>query len=73
MEIEGGVWSGGRHTRGIGFVKDMEKYNAAASLGWRVFRFTPQQVRRLEYVPVILEAIKKKDFYRSNDMDSGGA
>lgn len=66
MEIEGGVWSMGRHTRGSGFVKDMEKYNAAASLGWRVFRFTPKQVRRLEHVPVILEAIKSKDFYKSN-------
>jgi very-short-patch-repair endonuclease len=66
MEVEGGVWTGGRHTRGSGFLKDCEKYNAAASLGWRVFRFTPIQVRRLEHVPVILEAIKSKDFYKSN-------
>lgn len=69
MEIEGGVWSRGRHTRGSGFVKDIEKYNAAASLGWRVFRFTPQQVQRLEYVPVILEAIKYKEFYKSNYLE----
>lgn len=62
MEVEGGVWTGGRHTRGTGFLKDCEKYNAAASLGWRVFRFTPKQVRRLEHVPVILEAIQKKEF-----------
>lgn len=66
MEVEGGVWTGGRHTRGAGFLKDCEKYNAAASLGWRIFRFTPKQIRRLEHVPVILEAIKKKDFYGSN-------
>jgi len=62
MEVEGGAWVRGRHTRGAGFVKDMEKYNAAASLGWRVFRFTPAQVRRFEHVPVILEAIQKKEF-----------
>lgn len=43
IEIEGGVWSGGRHTRPSGFVKDAEKYNAAAALGWAVFRFTTQQ------------------------------
>lgn len=45
VEIEGGVWMGGRHTRGSGFVKDMEKYNAAGLLGWRVFRFTPKQLK----------------------------
>ena len=45
VEQEGGVFNGGRHTRGVGFVKDMEKYNAATRLGWRVLRFTPKQVR----------------------------
>ena len=39
IEIEGGVWTRGRHNRPIGFIKDAEKYNAAAELGWRVFRF----------------------------------
>lgn len=46
VEIEGGAWSGGRHTRGSGFVKDMEKYNEAQRLGWQVFRFTPQQLQK---------------------------
>jgi hypothetical protein len=44
IEIEGGVWSRGRHTRGKGFIDDMEKYNIAAGLGWKVFRFSTQQV-----------------------------
>lgn len=44
VEIEGGVWSGGRHTRGGGFSGDVEKYNAAALLGWTVVRATAKEV-----------------------------
>lgn len=40
IEIEGGMWSKGRHTRAMGYTNDCEKYNAATLLGWRVFRFT---------------------------------
>lgn len=41
LEVEGGAFSGGRHTRGAGFLKDMEKYNAATLAGWKVLRVTP--------------------------------
>jgi len=40
VEIEGGTWSNGRHTRGSGFEGDCEKYNTAALDGWLVLRFT---------------------------------
>lgn len=46
VEIEGGIWSRGRHTRGAGFLADMDKYNAAGKAGWRVFRFTPDQLEK---------------------------
>lgn len=45
MEQEGGFWRYGRHARGVGAEADMEKYNAAVTLGWRLLRFTPQQIR----------------------------
>lgn len=41
LEIEGGIFTHGRHTRGKGFEADMEKYNEAALLGWRVLRVSP--------------------------------
>ena len=44
LEIEGGAFTQGRHTRGAGFVKDLEKYNAAVLLGWRVLRVLPRQL-----------------------------
>lgn len=44
IEIEGGVHSNGRHTRGSGFTADCEKYNTAAAMGWKVFRFPTGKV-----------------------------
>lgn len=44
IEIEGGIWTKGRHTRGKGFLNDIEKYNRAAVGGWRVLRCTPEDV-----------------------------
>lgn len=41
IEIEGAVWTQGRHTRGAGFIADMEKYNTATAMGWRIFRIVP--------------------------------
>ena len=53
VECEGGVWTQGRHTRGAGFVKDLEKYNAAVVAGWAVLRFTPQQIQSGEAVEIV--------------------
>lgn len=46
IEIEGGVFTAGRHTRATGYVQDLEKYNLAQSMGYRVYRFTPEQVKK---------------------------
>lgn len=45
IEVEGGIWSNGRHTRGKGYIADMEKYNSAQELGYLVFRYSTEQVK----------------------------
>lgn len=45
VEVEGGHWTGGRHTRGAGFEADCEKYMEAMVMGWRVLRVTASLVR----------------------------
>lgn len=53
IEVEGGTWSGGRHTTGTGFRNDCEKYNAAACLGFHVLRFTTDMVKSGEALKTI--------------------
>jgi len=56
VEIEGGIWSGGRHTRGKGFIGDMEKYNTATAMGWKVIRIQPNDyTSALEFIKMILD------------------
>jgi len=40
VEVEGGVWTSGRHTRPKSFTEDIIKYNEAAIMGWTVLRYT---------------------------------
>ena len=57
IEVEGGIWSGGRHTRGKGYIADMEKYNSAAALGYQVYRFSTEQVKSGLAIEQILKLI----------------
>jgi len=45
VEIDGGEFVRGRHTRGLGFQNDCEKINAAIDAGWRVYRYTLTMLR----------------------------
>lgn len=61
IEVEGGIFSRGRHVRGVGYIKDMEKYNAAILLGWRLLRYAPHQTAiMLTDVVSIAERERKK-------------
>jgi len=45
VEVDGGIYSRGRHVRGSGFERDAEKRNAAVMAGWRVLHFTPRHIK----------------------------
>lgn len=46
VEIDGGLFVRGRHSRGAGMLADFEKLNAAALLGFVVLRYAPSQIKR---------------------------
>lgn len=46
VEIEGGVFTRGRHTSPQGFIGDMEKYNAYAVMGILLIRILPSQIEK---------------------------
>lgn len=50
VEIEGGIWGRGRHTRGKGYAADCTKYNEAVARGWRVLRYTSEHLKDPETV-----------------------
>lgn len=59
VEVEGGVFTRGRHTRGSGFVRDAEKYNALALAGFTVLRVAPPQIRSGQALKWIEQGLKK--------------
>ena len=61
VEVEGAVWARGRHTRGAGYTADCTKYNAAAELGWQVFRYTTGQVQDGEALLQIERVFAEED------------
>ena len=57
VEVEGGIWSNGRHTRGKGYLGDLDKYNAATMMGYQVIRFSTEQVKSGKAIEQILNLI----------------
>lgn len=66
IEVEGGVWRGGRHTNPQGFINDAEKYLAATLQGWSVIRLVGEQLN-----PATLRQVV--DYVRERDRLFGGS
>jgi hypothetical protein len=62
IEIQGGTYLRGKHSRGAGQANDMEKYNEAQRLGWRVLLFDSNMIssqpKRQKCVDLVLEMLQ---------------
>jgi len=57
IEVEGGAYTQGRHTRPMGFIGDMEKYNALTVQGWRLIRVQPKDLVTVKTLNMIKSTI----------------
>ena len=58
FEVEGGTWMAkSGHNTGLGIRRDIEKYNAAQLLGWRVFRVDGGMIKSGEAIRLIIQAL----------------
>lgn len=74
VEVEGGLWKegGGRHNRAAGFIADMEKYNTATAMGWRIFRILPGKYGdALRMIEALIKYEEGKKTERSMGQESG--
>lgn len=60
IEVEGGVFTRGRHVRPSGFIADCEKYSVAAINGWMVIRLVPRKDWLIEGMEMIESAVKAR-------------
>ena len=65
VEVEGGTWSGGRHTSGVGFRSDCQKYNMALELGYRVLRYTTDMVTKGEAIAQVERIVAAESAYEA--------
>jgi hypothetical protein len=56
IEVQGGLFTGGRHNRGAAMLKEYEKLNKAACMGWRILYVQPKELCMASTVLLIKEA-----------------
>jgi very-short-patch-repair endonuclease len=58
VEVDGGEFMRGRHTRGAGMASDCEKHNLLVLAGWHTLRVTGGQVKDGSALAVVIEALQ---------------
>lgn len=62
IEVEGGIYTRGRHNRPLGYRDDCIKYNEATLLGWSILRFTDDMIRRGTAARMIAQYLQDKRY-----------
>lgn len=58
IEIQGGTWNRGAHSRGAGLARDYEKLNLATANGWRVLQFDTNMIKSGEAIRMAEQILK---------------
>ena len=57
LEVQGGIFVAGRHSRGAAMLKEWEKLNTAAAMGWRFLFCQPADLYRTETLALLRQAL----------------
>lgn len=60
VEVQGGTWINGRHSRGAGIKRDFRKANDAQLDGWVVLKFDTDMIADGEALQVTQEALETR-------------
>lgn len=61
LEVQGAIFTGGRHVRGAAMLKEYEKLNNAAMLGWRVMFVQPSDLLMTDTVEAVRSALGQSE------------
>ena len=57
VEVQGGIWMQGRHSRGGGYIKDCEKMNEAVLLGYKYLKVCKEHIDSGQAIDWIRKAL----------------
>ena len=61
LEVQGGIFVNGRHSRGAAMLKEWEKLNTAAEMGWRVVFCQPSDLCKAQTTDMIKRVLGFED------------
>ncbi len=59
IEEEGGIFTQGRHTRPMGFLGDLEKYNLLTEAGYYLLRYPPKKIN-YQQIKKVYDGLKNR-------------